>query len=139
MNARPILVGIVAMLLTAPLIGADCAGGGGGGGKDTGIDREGGAGGTPNDGDNGQPSTFKPRDFSGNGSTNIGTLRIPTQAILEWENQGPGYARFFSVYDAGFKLNVTSEGKSGQSVVPPGTYRNVQVDGNQWNMTIRPR
>lgn len=123
------------MLAFGVFVGADC-GGNGGGGKDTGIDKAGGgASAEPKP----EPVDFEPREFSGNGSSNIGTVKVPGDAVLEWTNQDNPAYRQILIYDDGVELNVSSDDTRGESVVPPGTYRNITVSGGDWTITIRPR
>jgi hypothetical protein len=77
--------------------------------------------------------------FSGNGTKNIGTVRVREESILEWTNNDDPALRFIVIYDEDFGLTVSSEASSGDSVVPPGTYRNIEVSGGSWTVTIRPR
>lgn len=83
----------------------------------------------------------KTRRFSGTGSKNVGTVRVPSRAVLEWEHDSatPG-GGIFIVNDEEFGLTVNSQGSSGDSAVKPGTYKNIDVtaDGS-WKMTIKPR
>ncbi len=79
--------------------------------------------------------------FSGNGSTNIGTITIEEESVLEWTNYNPEFPDLlmFLAYDKGFGFNVSSEANSGKSVLEPGRYRSVQVSGDNWTIKISPR
>jgi hypothetical protein len=84
-------------------------------------------------------TTFKPRNFSGSGSTNIGTIKVPADAVLEWTNQGDPSFRQIPIYDDGFNLSVSSGAPQGESAMPANTYSNVNVAGDdKWTITIRP-
>lgn len=106
----------------------------GGGGEDTGLEDAGG-GGEPE-----KRSPQKTRRFSGNGSKNIGTIRVTDDAVLEWKHKSSIGEGFFIVSDEEAKINVNSSGRRGESALEPGTYRNVDVtaDGD-WSMTIKGR
>jgi hypothetical protein len=79
------------------------------------------------------------KTFSGNGSKNIGSITVDEESILEWTNVGDPEFRQMLIYDRGFGISVSSEAESGDTVVPPGTYRNITVAGNSWTIKIRPR
>jgi hypothetical protein len=105
------------------------------GSKDTGIDRVEDGG-----GEKAKPKTFKARNFSGSGSSNIGTIKIPSDGVLTWTNQGDPQFRQLLIYDEGFDMNVSSGAPRGRSVLPAGTYRNITVAGDdKWTITIKPR
>jgi hypothetical protein len=78
--------------------------------------------------------------FSGSGSKNIGTVRVQQESILEWTNNDePGF-RYILIYDDNFGISVDSQAASGDTVVPAGSYPNVNVSGGtSWTITIRPR
>jgi hypothetical protein len=114
----------------------DCSGtGGGGGGQDTGLDDPSGSTDEP------QRSPQRTRRFSGNGSKNIGTIKVTDDAVLTWKSSDDGYGnRLFTVYDKEFKINVNSQGAKGRSALEPGTYKSVNVDSvGDWSMTIKGR
>lgn len=78
---------------------------------------------------------FAPKRFSGNGSRNLGDLDIPGEAVMTWRTR-----RVFYISDDDAKLSADSQGKGGRTVVPAGTYENVQVNASgSWTITIRPR
>jgi glucodextranase-like protein/uncharacterized protein DUF2510 len=80
------------------------------------------------------------QSFSGSGSKNIGTITVDEESILEWTNSGDPEFRNMLIYDADFGINVGSEAGSGDTVVPPGTYHNITVAGDDsWSLTIHPR
>ncbi len=109
-----------------------------GGGDDTGLEDSGGGGGG---GDASKRSPQKTRRFSGNGSKNIGTIKVTDDAVLTFRNPGDEIGgSLFIVTDQDFKINVNSQGKRGSSVLEPGTYRKVDVTANgDWTMTIKAR
>lgn len=137
---RPAVLIFAVVLLTLPFYGASCGesggGGGGGGAKDTGIDRD--SGGPAPVKEEPEDTNFEPREFSGNGGQNIGTVKVPGDAIFEWTNEDDPAFRTFSAFDSDFQLSVTSDGESGKSVMPAGTYPNIDVFGGDWTITIRP-
>lgn len=105
------------------------------GGEDTALEDAGGGGSEP------ARSPQKTRRFSGNGSKNVGTIKVTDDAVLRWRNSGSEFGGgYFIVSDQDFKINVNSQGKRGKSALEPGTYRNVDVtaDGD-WSMTIEGR
>ena len=83
-----------------------------------------------------RPIDFEPKEFSGNGSLNLGTLKVPGDATLDFTNVGE--RPFFTIFDADFEIGLKSEGDHGRTFVPAGTYEDVQVVGNKWTVTIRP-
>jgi len=107
----------------------------GGGGEDTGLE-ESGSGGTE------EPrSAQRTRRFSGNGSKNIGTVKVTDDAVMEWTHRTDGEAILgFTAYDADFNLSVDSKARRGTTALEPGTYRSIDVaaDGD-WTITIRGR
>jgi len=103
-------------------------------GEDNALEDSGGGGGEP------ERSPQRTRRFSGNGSKNIGTVKVTDDAVLKWTNTGsefgPGQ---FLVYDKDFGLSLSSQAKRGESAVEPGTYRSISVTGDDWTMTIKAR
>ena len=78
--------------------------------------------------------------FSGSGSKNLGTITVDEESVLEWSNVDDPSFRMMLIYDDEFGMSVSSEAESGDTVVPAGTYPNVNVAGGQrWTITIRPR
>lgn len=86
-------------------------------------------------------SPQRTRRFSGNGSKNVGTIKVTDDAVLTWRNPGDEIGgSLFIVMDEEAKINVNSQGKRGSSALEPGTYRNVDVTANgEWTMTIKGR
>ena len=139
LRIRAVLIAALIGMFALASIGAEGCDSGGGGGKDTGLDRDAGGGDTASSSEPEQSADFAPREFSGSGSTNIGTVKVPGDAVLEWTNEGDPQFRQFLVYDDAFGLNVTSSATSGKSAMPAGTYPNIQVAGDdKWTITIRP-
>jgi hypothetical protein len=102
--------------------------------EDTGLEDSGGGDTEP------KRSPQRTRRFSGNGSKNVGTVKVTDDAVLKWTNTGSEYGPgMFAVYDKDFKINVSSQGKRGQSALEPGTYRSIDVTGDDWTMTIKGR
>ncbi len=101
-------------------------------GEDTGLEDTGDA--AP------KRSPQRTRRFSGNGSKNIGTIRVTDDAVLAWKHKSSIGGGYFIVMDEEAKINVNSSGRRGSSALEPGTYRNVDVtaDGD-WSMSIRGR
>ena len=86
-------------------------------------------------------TTFKPRHFSGNGTSNIGTLRIPADAVLSWRHT-PSVAtvKFIQIFSEDGELTVMSEAPVGRSALAAGVYPKVAVTTvGDWSITIRPR
>jgi hypothetical protein len=114
-----LLIGACGLLIAAGTNLEEDAGFQDTGGGDTGLeDTGGGTGGSS------EPtrSPQRTRRFSGDGSKNIGTIRVTDDAVLTWKAKGDGYGnRLFAVSDKEFKLNVSSEGAKGRSSVEPGT------------------
>ena len=108
---------------------------GGGGGQDTGLDEQ-----SKSDKKKAAPKTFKTRRFKGNGSSNIGNLKLPADAILSWTHSESGDLAFFSINDDDFGISVQSDAAKGKTFVEKGTYKNVEVGASgSWTITIRPR
>jgi len=75
--------------------------------------------------------------FSGNGEKVIGTLELAHDSVIRWKNT---MGRLFAVSsDENSQTFVSSEGGSGDSVIPAGSYRQVRVYGDNWSFTIRPQ
>ena len=78
--------------------------------------------------------------FSGNGSTNLGTITISTPSTIQWACQG--CAAFGMASDPSGGSNIialNSQATSGTSAVDPGTYTNVRVVSNgNWAIRIIP-
>ena len=82
----------------------------------------------------------KTRRFSGNGSKNIGTIKVTDNAVLRWTHSESGDLAFFSITDDGFGINVSSSARKGRSALEPGTYKNVAVSGNgDWTIRVEGR
>lgn len=82
------------------------------------------------------PPPSSSRDFSGNGSKNLGTITVDSTSVLRWTNDGD----VFIVHDADFNLNASSNAHHGTTVVDPGTYRKVEVGAvGNWTISIEPR
>ena len=76
------------------------------------------------------------RSFSGNGGKNLGTITVGEESVLEWTNDGD----IFQMWDDDFGFNVNSQGGSGDTVLPAGTYKSVTVNAiGNWTIEIRPR
>ena len=77
----------------------------------------------------GPPTPSGVTSFSGNGAENIGTVKAASTSTIHWANDGS----LFQVLD----LGINSQGHSGTSALPAGTYPNLEVnaDGN-WTMRI---
>lgn len=81
--------------------------------------------------------TQKTLTFSGNGLKNLGTIRITSESVLKWTNDGD----LMSVMTESdpFVL-VNSQGASGDTVVNPGKYTDVQVNAlGNWTIKIKAR
>jgi len=91
--ALGVLLGLVILIVgCAAIIGAGMEAGGGN--EDTGLE-ESGSGGTE------EPrSAQRTRRFSGNGSKNIGTVKVTDDAVMEWTHRPDGEAILgFTAYD----------------------------------------
>jgi hypothetical protein len=76
------------------------------------------------------------KSFSGNGGKNIGTVTVTEESVLEWTNDGD----IFQLWDDGFGMSVNSQASSGDTVLPAGTYKNVEVNAiGNWTIEISPR
>lgn len=81
------------------------------------------------------------RTFRGNGSTNLGTIREPTDAVIVWSYRpaDPQF-KFFNINDADYQITINSDAPTGRSALSAGTYRNVQVSAQgSWAITFAPR
>lgn len=108
---------------------------------DTGLDDSGGSAPSSGGSASGKTTPQKVRRFSGDGTSNIGTVKVTGPAVLRWTHTGDQYGNaIFSLNDGEYKLNITSQGKSGKSSVEPATYKNIQVTANgSWTIRIEPR
>ena len=104
-----------------------------GGGRDTGID-------DPAVEDTGGSQKRSPQRtlrFSGNGSKNIGTVKVTDDAVLKWTHSESRDRVFFTITDDDSKVSVSSDAKSGLKDLDPGTYKDVDVSGTgDWTITI---
>ncbi|MGI8594647.1 MAG: hypothetical protein ACR2ML_09855 [Solirubrobacteraceae bacterium] len=79
--------------------------------------------------------------FSGDGTKNLGTIRVNAPSTLRWTHNsklGEGNG-FFAINDDGFGITVSSQAGSGSSQIPTDTYKGVNVgaDGS-WTVRITP-
>lgn len=92
-----------------------------------------------------RPTTAGPpaagdQTFSGNGTKNLGNVRVPVESVIEWTNTSDmPELRMIMISDDDFEVGVSSESESGTSVLQAGTYSNLEVMGDEWTVTIRPR
>ncbi len=108
-------------------------------GEDAAVEKD-----SPSDKDPEPAPAEPPRSFSGpgrNSTKDLGTIKVSTDSELRWSHRGdPARGGFFIVQDVRAGLDVNSDGRQGARVVPPGTYREVQVIASgPWTMTIGPR
>jgi len=104
-------------------------------GDDTALEDDGGSGGSEE-----KRSPQKTRRFSGNGSKNVGTIKVTDDAVLKWKHSESGEVAFFTISDDDFKINVSADSRSGETALEPGTYKNVDVSATgDWSMTIKRR
>ena len=92
-------------------------------------------------GDEPKRSPQKTRRFAGNGSKNVGTIKVTDDAVLAWKHSPKGEPILgFSANDDDYKITVSSQAKKGQTALEPGTYRNVNVTADEdWSMVIKGR
>lgn len=77
------------------------------------------------------------RSFSGNGGENIGTLHVPQNSTIKWTNDGSLFT--VNIVNGGGVYSINSQGSSGTSVLPAGTYPNVGVNAiGNWTIQILP-
>lgn len=129
---------IVAGLLALTTMGASsCGTTTDNGGKDTGVDNAGSGGSKPHK----AKKPAKPRHFSGNGSTNLGTLKVPTDSVMSWTyTPSDPQLKLFAVQDENFQIAISSDAPTGKSAVAAGTYRNVSVNAEgDWTITLKAR
>jgi hypothetical protein len=75
------------------------------------------------------------RSFSGNGGETLGTIHVSTDSTIHWTNDGG----LFSATDSSYGLYVNSQGHSGTSALPAGTYTGVTVNAvGNWTLQIVP-
>ncbi|MEI7889500.1 MAG: hypothetical protein WCI34_04230 [Actinomycetes bacterium] len=73
--------------------------------------------------------------FSGNGTQNLGDLRISSASTLSWRNDG----LIFGVMTVGGDVWVQSQGHSGTTEIANGEYRSVKVVAQgSWSIKITP-
>jgi hypothetical protein len=81
-------------------------------------------------------SSSSGKSFSGNGSKNLGTIVVEEESVIEWTNDDA----FFSVNDEDFNLTLHSNASSGDTVIGPGTYTDVEVTAiGNWTIEVKPR
>lgn len=86
------------------------------------------------------PSSAGAQTFSGNGRKNLGDIEVPVESVIEWTNDSDmPEIRMIMISDDDFEIGVSSDATSGTSVLPAGSYKNVDVLGDEWTITIRPR
>jgi hypothetical protein len=84
------------------------------------------------------------QQFSGTGTQNLGTITVGQDSTLRWTDEGGGVAHSILISsdltDSGNTIDVSSNSAtSGQSQVTAGTYKNVQVIGDDaWTISISP-
>lgn len=84
-----------------------------------------------------KPAAQKTLSFSGNGLKNLGTLKITSESILRWTNDGDLTT---VMTDSDPLVLVNSQGRSGETVLNAGTYKNVQVNAlGNWTIKIKAR
>lgn len=86
---------------------------------------------------------WKTKRFSGNGSKSIGTMYIPTEAIMTFTNEedviGLRYFRVDnSILDDDESINLSSDATTGETILQPGKYTEVDVMGDSWTLTVKP-
>lgn len=74
--------------------------------------------------------------YSGNGSKQIGVIKVTTPSTTHWTNRGDPDFLLFLLYDDRFGISISSQATHGSSYVGPGTYRNITVAGEDWSFTI---
>jgi len=75
------------------------------------------------------------RHFSGNGGTNLGTLRLHRDATLAWTNDGD----VFQIFSAD-GVPVNSQAHRGKTVLSAGVHKKFQVNAiGNWRITVTPR
>jgi len=71
--------------------------------------------------------------FSGNGGKDLAPIHVAHDSTLFWTNDGD----LFSLNDPDYNVSVNSQGHSGSTFVPAGTYRlSINAIGN-WTISIR--
>jgi ABC-type Fe3+-hydroxamate transport system substrate-binding protein len=77
------------------------------------------------------------RSFSGNGGETIGTLHVSQNSTIKWTNDGALFA--VNIVNGTNDYSINSQGSSGTSVLPAGTYPNVGVNAiGNWTIQIVP-
>ncbi|HEX8065916.1 MAG TPA: hypothetical protein VF520_05270 [Thermoleophilaceae bacterium] len=76
------------------------------------------------------------QSFSGNGGKNLGRVKVATDSVLRWTNDGD----VFQIFDDEGGLFVNSQAHEGDTAVAAGTYTNVQINAiGNWTIQIQPR
>ncbi len=87
-------------------------------------------------------STAGGKQFSGSGSSSLGTVTVSSPSTLSWTDTGGGAAHSFSMLayaSNGESIDIFSQQTSGTSQILPGTYHDVQVIGDDsWSIRISP-
>jgi hypothetical protein len=74
--------------------------------------------------------------FSGNGGKSLGNITVPNDSTLVWTDDGD----VFDLNDDSYGIYVNSQGRSGTTDVPAGTYNHVTVNAvGNWTIKIVPK
>lgn len=85
-------------------------------------------------------STGGEGSYSGNGTKNLGSITVSQPSVIHWRaTEGLFELEGFT---SGYQhsIGIASKASSGESVIEPGTYHEVQVDAlGEWSFTITPQ
>jgi hypothetical protein len=81
-------------------------------------------------------SSGEAQAFSGNGGKNLGNIEVATDSTLTWTNDGGIFQLFANEFD----VLVNSQGHSGDTFLPAGTYSSMETNAvGDWTITIEPK
>lgn len=85
-------------------------------------------------------ATWKVKRISGDGDEVLGTLHVPTDGVLRWQQRDAENFILSNSYDDDHSLATNSIASSGKTLVLAGTYHEVEViGGSNWSFTLAPK
>jgi hypothetical protein len=86
------------------------------------------------------PTRARRYRFSGNGTKAVGTLKLPVEYAIRWNSDGWFEASSDYSDEAERSIGVNSDARTGSSIIPPGTYGDVEFIGpSDWSVRLVPR
>jgi hypothetical protein len=85
------------------------------------------------------PENSSAGSYSGSGTKGLGTITVAQTSVIHWHASGGLFIINNAPEDA-HQIGLSSKASSGESVIEPGTYHQVQVDAiEEWGFTITPQ